>query len=76
MGTSVINALKYKRFTTGEPGTRGQRSGSRQDGTRDLKVQACARPTQWSCASSSYFSQNLSVKGMQVRNSHHSQRTG
>lgn len=33
-------------------------------------------PAQWSWASSSYFSQNLSVKGMQVRNSHHSQRTG
>lgn len=35
-----------------------------------------APATQWSWASSSYFSQNLSVKGMQVRNSHHSQRTG
>lgn len=37
---------------------------------------ACPWQAQWSWASSSYFSQNLSVKGMQVRNSHHSQRTG
>lgn len=41
MGTSVINALKYETFTSGEQGTRGQCSGNGQACTQGSRAESC-----------------------------------